>query len=125
MFEFIFDYVDRDSFTKYLRLTVFVAAYAIFRKYYSEWAKMKQVKRQLEMDKIEQAEKPEKDRKKKLEDDKKLAEEAATFGWGKKTRKNVKLTEAKIQESMQELRERHQSAYDAQEDHDIEDLLED
>ncbi|CAK7894852.1 processing of GAS1 and ALP protein 2 [[Candida] anglica] len=125
MFEFIFDYVERESFTKYLRLIIFIATYIIFRKYYSDWAKMKQVKRQIEQDNKEKEEKPEKDRKKRAEIEEKLTQEAATFGWGKKTRKNVKLSQSILEEQATELRERHQTAYDAQEDHDIEDLLED
>ncbi|CAH2353432.1 processing of GAS1 and ALP protein 2 [[Candida] railenensis] len=125
MFEFIYDYVEKDTFTKYLRLVIFVAAYVIFRNYYSEWAKMKQVKRQIALDEQEKLDKPEKERKEKEAQAAKLKAEAATFGWGKKTRKNVKLVERELAESATTLRERHQTSYDAQEDHDIEDLLED
>lgn len=54
-----------------------------------------------------------------------LEKEANEFGWGKKTRKNVKTTQAVLEQLAEETRQRHQSAYDAQEDADIEDLLED
>lgn len=125
MFEFIYDYVDRELYVKYLRLTIIVAAYIIFRSFYSKWAQQKQVKRQLEIDQKEKAEKPERERKEKEDKEQELKREAAAFGWGKKTRKNVKLTETKLEEQLSELRERHQTAYDAAEDHDIDYLLED
>lgn len=125
MFEFIFDYVEKDTFYKYFRLLIFVTLYILFRKYYSEWAKHKQIKRQLEIDEKEKLEKPGKEREEKLEAEQALQREAASFGWGKKTRKNVKLQESILTQEADELRERHQTAYDAAEDHDIEDLLED
>lgn len=125
MFEFIFDYVDKESFTKYLRLTVVVGFYLIFRQYYSKWAQSKAVKRQVDEDNIEKAEKPEKERLEKLAQQEELIKESKAFGWGKKTRNTVKLQQAQLEEQLSEVRERNQSSYDAQEDHDIEELLED
>lgn len=125
MFEFIFDYVDKESFIKYLRLTVVVGFYLIFRQYYSKWAQAKAVKRQVELDRIEKAEKPEKERLEKLAQQEELIKESNSFGWGKKTRNTVKLQQAQLEEQLSEIRERNQSSYDAQEDHDIEELLED
>lgn len=54
----------------------------------------------------------------------KLEDEAQTFGWGKVTRRNVKKQEKALADATEALRESHQGAYDAAEDHDIEDLLE-
>ena len=110
-FDEIFDYVDRDTFFQYFRLTLVVCTYLIFRKYYSSWAIKKQTATQLEQDKREQSEKSER--------------EAKEFGWGKKTRNNVKLTEAVLAEYSEQQRQRNQTSYDAQEDADIDDLLED
>ncbi|KAL7665127.1 Processing of GAS1 and ALP protein 2 [[Candida] zeylanoides] len=125
MFEVIFDYVERDDFFKYLRLTVLVAAYVIVRKYYSQWASYKQVKRQIEIAKREREAKPEKDRAAREALEASLAQESQTFGWGKKTRESVKLSANLLEAEAADLRQRHQTAYDAAEDHDIEDLLED
>lgn len=125
MFEVIFDYVERDDFFKYLRLTVLVAAYVIVRKYYSQWASYKQVKRQIEIAKREREAKPEKDRAEREALEASLAKESQTFGWGKKTRESVKLSANLLEAEAADLRQRHQTAYDAAEDHDIEDLLED
>lgn len=125
MFDFIYDYVERELYIKYLRLTIIVGAYVIFRAFYAKWAQQKQIKRQLELDQKEKAEKPEREKKAKEDKESELKREAAAFGWGKKTRKHVKLTETKLEEELTELRERHQSAYDAAEDHDIDYLLED
>lgn len=125
MFEEIFELVDRDTFTKYFRLTIVVCAYIIFRKYYSQWAANRQQKTQIEADEREKAEKPEKERREREELEKRLEDESKQFGWGKKTRKNIKITEAVLDQIAQEQRQRQQTAYDAQEDADIEDLLED
>ena len=51
-FDEIFDYVDRDTFFQYFRLTLVVCTYLIFRKYYSSWAIKKQTATQLEQDKL-------------------------------------------------------------------------
>ncbi|KAK6456493.1 uncharacterized protein RJT20DRAFT_135245 [Scheffersomyces xylosifermentans] len=125
MLEFLDDYVkDRDSFIKYLRLVVFVCFYLIARQYYTKYATEKLAQKQHAEDQREAALKPEKEKREKEELEEKLRKEAKTFGWGKRTRKNVKNTEATLQEAAEELRQRHQTAYDAAEDHDIEDLLE-
>ncbi|QEL57995.1 hypothetical protein CJJ09_000025 [Candidozyma auris] len=55
----------------------------------------------------------------------KLDEESKTFGWGKATRRNVKRQEHLLNEAAETIQASEQSAYDAAEDHDIEDLLED
>ncbi|KAK6202476.1 uncharacterized protein RJT21DRAFT_118517 [Scheffersomyces amazonensis] len=123
--DFIFSYVDESDFYKYLRLAIVVCAYIIFRKYYAQWAGSRATKHQLAQDEKEKLNKPEKDRKAREEAEKQLEEESKTFGWGKQTRKNVKLTQAFLEETLQEQRQRHQTAYDMAEDHDIEDLLED
>ena len=62
-FDEIFDYVDRDTFFQYFRLTLVVCTYLIFRKYYSSWAIKKQTATQLEQDKREQSEKSEREAK--------------------------------------------------------------
>lgn len=125
MFEFIFDYIDEDKYRKYFRVFLVVIVYVLFRGYYSEWAKQKQVKRQLEIDEQEKLEKPERDRKEAEEHREKLEKEAKLMGWGKLTRAKAKRNEAILQEAVSQLRERNQLAYDAAEDNDIEDLLED
>ncbi|KAG7663296.1 uncharacterized protein J8A68_003210 [[Candida] subhashii] len=125
MFEEIFEFIDKDTFTKYFRLTIVVCAYIIFRKYYSQWAAKKQTETQMAIDEKEKAEKPERDRREQEELEERLEAESKQFGWGKKTRKNVKITQAVLEQIAQEQRERHQTSYDAQEDADIEDLLED
>ncbi|KAG2733993.1 hypothetical protein G9P44_003518 [Scheffersomyces stipitis] len=125
MFEFIFEFVDREIFIKYFRLIVFVCAYLIIRQYYTKYATNKLAKKQFDDDERELALKPEKEKKQKEELQKKLDTEAKTFGWGKKTRKTVKHTEAILTEAAEELRQRNQTFYNAAEDHDIEDLLED
>ncbi|KAK6460560.1 hypothetical protein DFJ63DRAFT_320729 [Scheffersomyces coipomensis] len=123
MKDFIFKYLDEGDFYKYLRLSIVVCAYLIFRKYYSKWAGNKQANDQFAQDKKELEAKPEKDRIAREEAERKLEEESKTFGWGKQTRKNVKSTQAFLEEQIEEQRQRHQTAYDAAEDHDIEYLL--
>ncbi|RLV90930.1 Processing of GAS1 and ALP protein 2 [Spathaspora sp. JA1] len=125
MFEEIFEFVDQETFKKYFRLTIVVCAYLIFRKYYSQWAGKKQTERQMAEDAKEKAEKPEREEREKEERAKQLEAESKQFGWGKKTRRSVKTTEAALEEIIQEQRQRNQTSYDAQEDADIEDLLED
>lgn len=125
MFEFIFDYVEQDKFYKYFRLLVIVGMYLLCRNIYSEYAKQSQIKRQLEIDEKEKLEKPAKEKLEKAQKEESLEKDAAAFGWGKNTRKNVKLQESILEQNTEELRQRNQSAYDAAEDHDIEDLLED
>lgn len=125
MFEWIFDYVDREQFTKYLRLIIVVSCYILFRSYYTKYASQKLVKKQMEQDKKEKAEKPARESAERKALEEKLVAEAETVGWGKKTRKNVKLQQQYLEQQAAELRERHQTAYDAAEDNDIEDLLED
>lgn len=125
MFEIIFQYIDHDSFYKYLRLLIIVGMYLMCRNIYSEYAKQSQVKRQIALDEKEKLEKPVKEERERAEKEEALEKDAASFGWGKKTRKNVKLQESILQQESEDLRQRYQSAYDAAEDHDIEDLLED
>ncbi|MCP8716283.1 MAG: hypothetical protein M5E90_02570 [Asgard group archaeon] len=124
-FDEIFDYVEKDLFYKYFRLFLVVCTYLIFRKYYSSWAAKKQTQTQFAEDERELAEKSEREAREKKQNFDKLNDEAKEFGWGKKTRQNVKLTEALLEEYVAEQRQRKQTAYDAQEDADIEDLLED
>ncbi|CUM64625.1 uncharacterized protein PRCAT00002233001 [Priceomyces carsonii] len=124
MFEFLFEYVDKDTILKYIRLLAIVGFYLIFRHHYSTWAKTKQIKRDLENDKREKEEAAGKDEEEQAKEES-IKEQASSFGWGKKTRKNVKLQQSILEEELNELRQRQQSSYDAAEDHDIEDLLED
>lgn len=124
MFEFLYDYVDKDNLQKYLRLTVIVCLYLFIRTYYTNWSKQRQVRRQLDLDKKEQEIDAEYKEQKKQEKFEKLEAEAKTFGWGKTTRRNVKKQEQALADATEALRESHQGAYDAAEDHDIEDLLE-
>ncbi|CAN3373626.1 hypothetical protein DIURU_000570 [Diutina rugosa] len=125
MFEFVYNYVEPEKFKQYFRLFLFIVVYIMFRGYYSNWAKQRQVKAQLEQDKREAEEKPERERQEREAQLQKIEEEAQSFGWGKQTRSKAKRNEAILQEAVAELRERNQSAYDAAEDHDIEELLED
>lgn len=125
MFEFVYNYVEPEKFKQYFRLFLFIVVYIMFRGYYSNWAKQRQVKAQLEQDKREAEEKPERERQEREAQLQKIEEEAQLFGWGKQTRSKAKRNEAILQEAVAELRERNQLAYDAAEDHDIEDLLED
>lgn len=125
MFEFIFDYIEREKFQKYFRLFIVVIVYILVRGYYTNWSKQRQVQAQIDRDNQEAAEKPEREALEREEKLKKLESEAQLFGWGKQTRSKVKMQEQILQEAVSELRERNQSAYDAAEDHDIEDLLED
>lgn len=124
-FDIIFDYVDKESFIKYFRLIVVVCGYIILRGIYQSYANKYHVKRQVAMDEKEKLEKPIKEAEEKKKQEESLKKEAETFGWGKKTRRDNKLKEAYIETQFNDLRQRHQSAYDAAEDHDIDDLLED
>lgn len=125
MFEFIFEYIEQDKFYKYFRLLIIVGMYMFCRRIYTEYAKQSQIKRQIAIDEQEKLEKPAREERERAEKQEALEKEAASFGWGKKTRKNVKLQETILQQESEDLRQRYQSSYDAAEDHDIEDLLED
>ncbi|ODV82158.1 uncharacterized protein CANTADRAFT_43774 [Suhomyces tanzawaensis NRRL Y-17324] len=122
MFEFVYDYASKETITKYIRLAVVVGFYVLFRQYYANYAKAKQLKHQLAQDEKEAKDKPEADKKK--EELQKQLEEDNVFGWGKKTRNRKKQQQAIIDQLAEETRLRYQTAYDAAEDHDIEDLLE-
>lgn len=121
---FIYNYVEKDSFQKYLRLTVIVCFYVMLRTYYSSYAKNKEISRKLEEDKREKETRKEREHAKVESEMNLLDEEARTFGWGKTTRRNVKRQTRELEDRVEELREYHQGTYDAAEDHDIEDLLE-
>lgn len=123
-FAFIYNYVEKDSFHKYLRLTIIVCFYVLARTYYSSYAKNKEISRKLEEDKIEKETRKEREQAKVEDEMTKLDEEARTFGWGKTTRRNVKRQTRELEDRVEELREYHQGTYDAAEDHDIDDLLE-
>lgn len=124
IFDFLYDYIEKDTLQKYLRLTVIVCLYLFIRTYYTNWTKQRQVRRQLDLDKKEQQMDAEYKEQKTQEKFQKLEDEANTFGWGKVTRRNVKKQEKALADATEALRESHQGAYDAAEDHDIEDLLE-
>lgn len=124
LFEFIYNYIDKAQFRKYFRLTIVVCVYLFFRTYYSRWSKQNEIKKKIAQDNKEAAEEKENKHKKeaeKFEKFEKLDNEAQTFGWGKATRRKTKRQEAIVKE----IRALEQSVYDAQEDQDIEDLLED
>lgn len=123
--DFIYNYVDKDNFTKYFRLVMVVCGYILFRGLYQNWATQYHVKQQVKRDEEEKALKEDRDAKEEKEKTQKLLDEAESFGWGKKTRKENKLKEAYIEHQFNEIRQRNQSSYDAQEDHDIDHLLED
>lgn len=123
-FQFIYNYVDQDTFTKYLRLTIIVCIYIFLRGYYSNWSKQRQVKNQIDLDNKLKAEEKKREEQKEEEKLENLDNEAKSFGWGKATRRNVKRQEKILQDAAEEIRERKQTAYDAAEDHDIDDLLE-
>lgn len=124
VFSFVYKYVDQESLQKYLRLTIIVCLYVFARGYYTNWSKQRQVRHQLDLDnklKAEEKKRKEQESEEKLE---KVDEEAKSFGWGKATRRKVKHQEKILQDAADEIRETNQSAYDAAEDHDIDDLLE-
>ena len=120
LLDFIDNNLDKKNIQKYLRLIVIVCVYLSVRTWYTNWTKQRQVRRQLELDKKEQ------EHDTQLADSKikKFENEAQSFGWGKTTRRNVKRQEKALAEATAALSEAHQTAYDAAEDHDIEDLLE-
>lgn len=124
-FDIIYNYVDRNDFIKYFRMIVTVCGYILLRSLYTTYAGKKHVERQLEQDKKDKEEEEEKKIKEEEEKEQKLQDEAQTFGWGKKTKASTKSRQAALELEMDELRIRHQNAYDAAEDHDIDDLLED
>lgn len=124
-FQFIYNYVDEDNFKKYFRLTIIVCLYIFLRGYYSNWSKLKQVRRQLDLDKRIKEEEKKRKQKKEEEEQEQLDKELQSFGWGKATRRKVKNQEKVLQEAVDATREYHQGSYDAAEDHDIDDLLED
>lgn len=124
-FAFVYNYVDKDTLHKYLRLTIIVCLYVFLRSYYSNYAKQKEIQRKIDEDKREKALEKEKAETEEAETLSKLDDEAQTFGWGKATRRTVKRQSAALKQQAEDLREYHQSAYDAAEDHDIDDLLED
>lgn len=123
-FNFIYNYVEKDTLHKYLRLTIIVCFYVFARTYYSNYAKTREIARKLEEDKKERETRSERDRAKVEDEMNKLDEEARSFGWGKTTRRNVKRQTRELESRVEELREYHQGTYDAAEDHDIDDLLE-
>lgn len=124
-FAFVYNYVDKDTLHKYLRLTIIVCLYVFLRSYYSNYAKQKEIQRKIDEDKREKELEKEKAKTEEAETLSKLDDEAQTFGWGKATRRTVKRQSAALKQQAEDLREYHQSAYDAAEDHDIDDLLED
>lgn len=124
-FAFIYRYVDEEDFKQYLRLTIFVCFYLFFRSVYSNYAQQKQIRQQLIDDEKEKKEKPQREADAKQAKTDELEQEAQSFGWGKKTRRDVKNKQAVFEEQVETLRHRNQSTYDAAEDNDIEDLLED
>lgn len=124
--DFIYEYVDKDTFKKYFRLVIIVCIYVFVRGYYSTYAKQRQIRRQLDLDSKEKERAASKeasldDAKKELED---VDEKNLGFGWGKATRRKVKTQEKVMQITEEEVRKRKQTAYDAAEDHDIDHLLE-
>ncbi|PSK33794.1 hypothetical protein C7M61_005138 [Candidozyma pseudohaemuli] len=124
IFNFIYKYVDEEQFKKYFRLIIIVCVYLFFRTWYTNWAKTKEIARRIEEDnRLAEARKEEKENE-ATEKFELLDNEAATFGWGKATRRNVKRQEHVLNEAAEQLRAAEQSTYDAAEDHDIEDLLE-
>ncbi|CAI5755556.1 unnamed protein product [Candida verbasci] len=124
-FDEIYDYVEKDTFIRYFRLSIFIFAYLVFRKYYSNWAAKKQSDHQARLDALEKENKPEQERIAKEQELELLESESKEFGWGKKTRRNVKVTEHVLNDIAAEQNLRNQSFYNAQEDADIEELLED
>lgn len=125
MFEFIYNYAEKEAVIKYLRLVIVVSFYLIFRQYYSTWAQKKYINDQVAKDEQEKLTKPERDEAARIAQEESLKKEAASFGWGKKTRNNVNTQQAILQDQLDVIRQRNQTAYDAAEDHDIEDLLQD
>lgn len=125
IFNFIYNYIDQDQFKKYFRLVVIVCVYLFFRTWYTNWAKTKEIARRIEEDNKKAQTRKEEKEAEANEKFEKLDEESKTFGWGKATRRNVKRQEHLLNEAAETIQALEQSAYDAAEDHDIEDLLED
>lgn len=125
IFNFIYNYIDQDQFKKYFRLVVIVCVYLFFRTWYTNWAKTKEIARRIEEDNKKAQTRKEEKEAEANEKFEKLDEESKTFGWGKATRRNVKRQKHLLNEAAETIQALEQSAYDAAEDHDIEDLLED
>lgn len=124
IFEFMYNYVDQDNFKKYFRLIMIVCVYLFMRTWYTNFAKQKEIQRKLEEDKLYKEEKAKREQEEKEQKIENVEQEAQSFGWGKTTRRNVKRQEQILEEKIKEVNEANQSAYDAAEDHDIDDLLE-
>lgn len=123
--QFIYNHVDEDVFKKYFRLVIIVCVYIFARQFYANWAKQKQIRHQLAADKAEKEMEQQRRETEASEVLERVDNEAKGFGWGKATRRNVKHQEKVLQDTSEQLRQQAQDGYDAAEDHDIEDLLED
>ena len=121
--DLLYDYVDRDTLVKYIRLAACVSFYLILRKYYSSWIEKKQIQRQMEKDKKDKEEEPMRKEQMKTQKKESLEKEAKSFGWGKKTRKTVKNQEIKLEELADDLQLGREAGFNANEDRDIENLL--
>lgn len=121
--DWLYQYVDRDTLIRYIRLTACVLFYLILRNYYSSWIEKKQIQRQMEKDKKDKEEEPMRKEQLKAQKQESLEKEASSFGWGKKTRKNVKTQESKLEELADELQLGREAGFNPNEDRDIENLL--
>lgn len=124
IFEFIYNYVDKDDFKKYFRLIVIVCVYIFARSWYTNFAKTREIRKKLEEDNLLQLKRENNEIEPKDQSYEELELGAQSFGWGKTTRRNVKRQEQILEEKLLELTQAQQTAYNAAEDHDIDDLLE-
>ena len=105
---------------KAIRLTVIVGGYILIRNVTQKYLANRQLENQLKQD----TERKEQERIEDLVDDpnaKASGLDDGSWGWGKKTRRNVKRQEKILQEQIENL----QNGQALDEDKDIEDLLED
>lgn len=77
----------------------------------------------MEKDKKDKEEEPMRKEQLKAQKQESLEKEASSFGWGKKTRKNVKTQESKLEELADELQLGREAGFNPNEDRDIENLL--
>lgn len=117
--------ITRESIQNYIRLVVLVACYILARGYYTNWSKTRQVARQLALEKkAKEQQEAEKKQGTSLDEGTVDPEAVLSFGWGKKTASIQKKRQQAVNKLAHQVRERQQTAFDAAEDHDIEDLLE-
>lgn len=128
MLEGVFIDLSRESLQKFIRLVMIMACYVLARGYYTNWSKTRQVAKQIARDKQNQQARIDVKLAESMEDSKcelMSEKEVVSFGWGKKTLQIQKEKEKKVKKLAEQVLQKNQTQYDAAEDHDIENLLQD